>query len=142
LLEPMRSLIQSATASGMEIQIDLVGHSDTTGGERTNAPLSERERESDGNCRQDRCSSPARAWRGRSRAAAKGEPCRTAMQPGVTFRSTSRQTNRSPSPWSEKVCISVLLGRKTALCARWKHVFRPTSPRWGQIDETNAGRWQ
>jgi outer membrane protein OmpA-like peptidoglycan-associated protein len=41
LLEPMRSLIHGATASGTEIQIDLVGHSDNTGGERTNAPLSE-----------------------------------------------------------------------------------------------------
>ena len=41
LLVPLRSLIQAAKASRMETQIDLVGHSDSTGSEMTNAPLSE-----------------------------------------------------------------------------------------------------
>jgi OOP family OmpA-OmpF porin len=41
LLQPLRSLIQSAEASRIELQIDLVGHSDSTGPEMINAPLSE-----------------------------------------------------------------------------------------------------
>ena len=41
LLEPLRSLIESAEASRTELQIELVGHSDSTGPEMTNAPLSE-----------------------------------------------------------------------------------------------------
>ena len=41
LLGPLRSLIQGAEASHMELKIDLVGHSDSAGPEMTNAPLSE-----------------------------------------------------------------------------------------------------
>jgi len=41
LLVPLRSLIQTANASRVQIEIDLVGHSDSTGPEMTNAPLSE-----------------------------------------------------------------------------------------------------
>ena len=41
LLEAVRSLILNANASNSELQIELVGHSDSTGTEMTNAPLSE-----------------------------------------------------------------------------------------------------
>jgi OOP family OmpA-OmpF porin len=41
LLDPLRSLIRGAEASRMELEIGLVGHSDSTGPEMTNALLSE-----------------------------------------------------------------------------------------------------
>lgn len=41
LLDPLRTLIQGAEASRTELRVDLVGHSDSTGTERTNTPLSE-----------------------------------------------------------------------------------------------------
>jgi OOP family OmpA-OmpF porin len=41
LVEPMRGLIGDAEAARKEIQIELVGHTDTTGAEATNALLSE-----------------------------------------------------------------------------------------------------
>jgi OOP family OmpA-OmpF porin len=41
LQEPLKSLIKSAETSPIELQIDLVGHSDNTGPERIRAPLSE-----------------------------------------------------------------------------------------------------
>jgi OOP family OmpA-OmpF porin len=41
VLAPLRSLIQLADSSHQEIEIDIVGHTDRTGAEATNAPLSE-----------------------------------------------------------------------------------------------------
>lgn len=41
LLEAVRSLVQNANAVHSQVQIELIGHSDSTGTERTNAPLSE-----------------------------------------------------------------------------------------------------
>lgn len=41
LLDPLRGLIQAAKATNSELQIVLVGHSDSTGAEMTNTPLSE-----------------------------------------------------------------------------------------------------
>jgi outer membrane protein OmpA-like peptidoglycan-associated protein len=41
LLTPLRNLIQGAEAAHLELVVELVGHSDSTGTERTNAPLSE-----------------------------------------------------------------------------------------------------
>jgi outer membrane protein OmpA-like peptidoglycan-associated protein len=41
VLAPLRNLIQTAESSRLEIEIDLVGHTDSTGAEATNAPLSD-----------------------------------------------------------------------------------------------------
>ena len=41
VLEAVRSMVRNAQASNSPLQIELVGHSDTAGTERTNAPLSD-----------------------------------------------------------------------------------------------------